>query len=143
MRIAGIDKEFPDDARKQLSGDGKVVKVTGADGKVLWSMPPTVLAEVKKSGPPIIVGKVLPQTVVEAISVILGNAQFQTLRTNEKVLVDYFHGYLAGAHTIIGIVCGALGYDLSWLKEKEDDDASNGSKSPSTVGKPTGTAHRT
>ena len=123
MRIEGIEKEFPDDARVQYSGDGKAVRVTGSNGKVLWSMPPTVLKAAKAEQKTLATGgKDFPPAVVKAVSLMLDNAQLQTLRTNEKVMLDFFHGYLCGAHAILGVIGGALGYNLDWLMEDENDD---------------------
>ena len=64
----------------------------------------------------------LPPAVRTAIDVLMVNAQFQALRTDNLTIQDYFHGYLAGAHAVLAILGGAMGYDTSFVLQEDNND---------------------
>ena len=115
MHIDGIEKDFPEDAVKHYSKGHVLQRVTGPDGRILWSQPPPVVAATKRADG----GKFLPPPIETTLRVLLGNAQFQTVRDISRNRQEYFFGYLMGMQEAIGIFCGALGYNVDFLVSEE------------------------
>lgn len=67
-----------------------------------------------------------PEPIIKAIVMVLGNAQYQTLRaTDNQRMDDYFNGFLSGAHTVIGIIAGGLGYSTDFMLEGQGEGGHN------------------
>lgn len=62
----------------------------------------------------------LPQAAIQALVQIMGTATYQSLRTDNPAMMEFFQGMLTGAHIAIGIVCGALHIETDFL---DVDDA--------------------
>lgn len=57
----------------------------------------------------------LPISVIQSLTAVLDSAALQTLRADTVQMREFFHGYLMGANTVMGILCGAMGVDTSFL----------------------------
>lgn len=58
----------------------------------------------------------VPRPVADAIRFLIIDAGFQAARTDVPQLADYWHGYLAGANAVLGVLLGGMGYSLDFLK---------------------------
>lgn len=68
----------------------------------------------------------LPEPIIKAIVMVLGNAQYQTIRAGEDLrMADYFHGLLFGAHAVIGIIAGGLGYNTDFMLDEQPERGDN------------------
>lgn len=61
----------------------------------------------------------LPHATVQSLISVLGAATYQSLRDNHDTMNQFFQGFLTGAHTVLGIVCGALNIDTSFLEVQD------------------------
>ncbi len=65
---------------------------------------------------------ILPLATISSLESVMGVATYQSLRTDNPAMTEFFQGFLTGAHTVLGIVCGALNIDTSFLEVPDDDD---------------------
>ena len=66
----------------------------------------------------------IPYSIQIALQLILDTAGHQAI-LGEGTVKAFFEGYISGANSALGVICGAYSLDLSFLKEEEKERGGN------------------
>ena len=140
MKIPESDREFPESAKVKQDGDG-TVEVRSERGSLLWRSRAAESAE--KHDSDVMAERIsqeektenaiphsygteirqMPESLEKAITLHFEMIARQAVAARSEQVREFFDGWLTGSQVMLGVLASALSYNLDFLEEKNDGNA--------------------